>query len=148
MRRALGVLALLAVGAGPAVAGDAVVVLSETRTPEAPGPARGSRKPPPVRHVAILKNAGNERITGLRVTVELHDYFGKLLWARTLAPAPSSLAPGETATLSLATPGLEAYRKTHYRFEYRIDRPRRPTPRGGDVPSGKARPTAARATSF
>ena len=112
--------ALLVVGlATLAWAGDAVVVLEEARTPEA---ARGSRAAPrqaSIRHVAVLQNISSQSVRGLRVTVELCDYFGKLLWARTAVPAPSSLKPGETATLSLVTPHLEAHRRTRYRVDYR-----------------------------
>ncbi len=64
------------------------------------------------------------------MSVELYDYFGKLLWARTVTPTPSALRPGETAVLSLATPRLDAYRKTRYRFEYRTDAACPLTPEG------------------
>jgi len=53
--------------------------------------------------------------------VELCDYFGKLLWARTVVPTPASLKPADTATLSLLTPDLEAHRRTRYRFDYHPD---------------------------
>ena len=99
----------------PAMAGDAVVVLEEKRTRE-PG-----KKSTIMRHVALLKNTSSEGVRALRVTVELCDYFGKLLWARTLVPTPSTLRPGATATLSLLTPQLDAHRKTRYRFDYRVD---------------------------
>jgi hypothetical protein len=109
-------LALLvaAVLATPALAGDAVVVLQETRTRQ-PGKKQGM-----VDHVALLKNTSAHAVHGLRVTVELYDSFGKLLWARTVTPAPSSLAPGDSASLSLTTPHLDAYRKTLYRYHYRV----------------------------
>lgn len=105
-------MALVAMLAAPVMAGDAVVVLEENRTRE-PG-----TKQMRIRHVALLKNTSSQGVRALRVTVELYDYFGKLLWARTVIPAPSSLRPGDTATLSLMTPYLEAHRKTRYRFEY------------------------------
>jgi hypothetical protein len=108
-------LVVVLVIAGSAVAagepGDAVSVLQETRTRE-PGKKT-------VQHVALLKNTSTRPVRGLRVTVELYDFFGKLLWARTVSPAPSSLRPGDTATLSVATPDLPAYRQTRYRFDYR-----------------------------
>jgi hypothetical protein len=108
-------LALLVAGlfAAPAFAGDAVVVLQETRTRQ-PGKKQGT-----VEHVALLKNTSAHAVHGLRVTVELYDPFGKLLWARTVTPGPSSLGPGESASVSLTTPHLEAYKKTVYRFNYR-----------------------------
>ena len=115
--------------AGEAFAGDAVTLLQERRT-RVPG------KKPAVQHVALVKNTSSERIRGLRVTVELHDSFGKLLWTRTVTPGPSSLKPGDTASLSVFTPDLADYKKTVYRFDYRPDgkaaaspsRPRRLTP--------------------
>lgn len=109
----LGLVPLLAtLLAAPAVAGDAVELIHESRTAE-PG------KKGAIRHVALLENTSSRSVHGLRVTVELYDYFGKLLWARTVVPSPSSLRPGDTASLSLTTPAFEAYRKTAYRFEYR-----------------------------
>jgi hypothetical protein len=110
-------LALLLMGllAGPAFAGDAVVLLQEARTPQ---PGR-NRKPSTVQHVALLKNTSARAVHGLRVTVELYDSFGKLLWSRTVSPGPSSLGPGDSASLSLTTPHLDAYKKTVYRFDYR-----------------------------
>ena len=115
--------------AGEAFAGDAVAVLQERRT-RMPG------KKPTVEHVALLKNTSAQSIRGLRVTVELHDTFGKLLWTRTVTPGPASLKPGDTASLSVSTPDLADYKKTVYRFDYRPDgkaaasssRPRRLTP--------------------
>jgi len=105
---ALVLLVSLAPSAG---AGDAVVVLQETRARE-PGKKI-------VRHVAKLQNTSPRAIERLRVTVELYDYFDTLLWAQTVNPMPASLRPGDTATLSLTTPHLEAHRKTAYRFDYR-----------------------------
>ena len=109
--------------AGEAFAGDAVTVLQERRT-RAPG------KKPTVEHVALMKNTSAQSIRGLQVTVELHDTFGKLLWTRTVTPGPSSLKPGDTASLSVATPDLKDYKKTVYRFDYR--------------PDGKAAPSSSR----
>jgi len=106
--------------AAPAVAGDAVVVLQETRT-RPPG-----KRQTTTQHVALLKNTSAHAVHRLRVTVELYDSFGKLLWARTVTPAPSSLRPGDSASLSLTTPDLEAHRKTLYRFDYRADAGTRP----------------------
>ena len=93
-------------------------------------------KKPAVEHVALMKNTSSQSIRGLRVTVELHDTFGKLLWTRTVTPGPSSLKPGDTASLSVSTPDLADYKKTVYRFDYRPDgkaaasssHPRRLTP--------------------
>ena len=107
-----GALVLGLLVATPGWGQDAVVVLQETRVPE-PGKTKA------VRHMAVLKNASVRPVRGLRVTVELYDYFGKLLWARTAVPVPASLAPGATATLSVSTPDLPAYRTTRYRFQYR-----------------------------
>jgi hypothetical protein len=106
-------LVLTAALAAPALGGDAVVVLQETRTRQ-PG-----RKQHTVQHVALVKNTSPRAVHGLRVTVELHDAFGKLLWTRTVTPGPARLGPGETASLSVVTPHLEAYKKTVYRFDYR-----------------------------
>jgi hypothetical protein len=100
--------------AGEAFAGEAVVVLQERRT-------RLAGKKPTVEHVALVKNTSSRGIRGLRVTVELHDFFGKLLWRRTVTPGPSALGPGDTASLSVSAPDLADYRKTVYRFEYRPD---------------------------
>jgi len=102
----------LAVATAASAAGDAVSLIQETRT-RAPG------KKTAIRHVAVLQNTAPYAIHGLRVTVELQDYFGAVLWARTTVASPSSLRPGDTATLALDTPPLEAYRKTRYRFDYR-----------------------------
>ena len=124
--------------ASPAGAGDPVVVLQETRTPV------GSKKHAGIQHVVLLKNVSPYSVNGLRVTVEFYDFFDKLLLVRRGTPVPSSLRPGDTATLSLPVPALEAARKTRYRFEYGGGPPRggRPGPRrGGGVPAGRRRPT-------
>ena len=114
MRGALALLLLVSLSAS-ARAGDAVSLVQETRTPQ-PGKRQST-----VQHVALVKNTSAQAIRGLRVTVELYDTFGKLLWARTLTPGPSALAPGETASVSVTTPHLETYKKTVYRFDYRSD---------------------------
>ena len=111
-------LTLVALALGSALAadvfaGDAVVLQQERRT-RLPG------KKAAVEHVALLKNTSSQTIRRLRVTVELHDSFGKLLWTRTVTPGPSSLKPGETASLSVATPDLSDYKKTVYRFDYEV----------------------------
>jgi hypothetical protein len=103
---------LLAAPAAPSEAGDAVVVVQETRTPVV------SKQRRTAQHVVVLKNVSAAPVRGLRVTVEFYDFFGKLLWARTAVPVPSSLGPGDTATLSLSTPSLDAARQTRYRFAY------------------------------
>ena len=95
-----------------AEASEPVVVLQETRTPV----GKGQRQS--VQHVVLLKNVSSEPVRGLRVTVEFYDFFGKLLWSRTAVPTPASLAPGDTASLSLSTPQLESMSRTRYRFEY------------------------------
>ena len=105
-------LALSASLAGAAAAGDAVSVVQETRTRE---PGRKTT----VRHIAVLQNTASYTIYGLRVTVELQDYFGAVLWARTAVPSPASLKSYDTATLSISTPSLDGYRRTRYRFDYR-----------------------------
>jgi len=104
-------IALGAVAVAPLAAAEVIVVLQETRTPE-----KGKKT---VQHLAMLKNAGDRPVHNLRVTVELYDYFGALLWARTATPRPASLRPGDTATLSMPTPDLPAHRRTAYRFEYK-----------------------------
>jgi hypothetical protein len=111
--------------ASPAGAGDPVVVLQETRTPIV------SKQHRSFQHVVLLKNTSPYPVRGLRVTVEFYDFFGKLLLVRSGTPVPSSLGPGDTATLSLPTPALEAARKTRYRFAYGGGPPRgnRPPPR-------------------
>ena len=113
MRPLLLAAVLLGALAAAAPAGDAITVLQETRA--APGPGRKAA----VRHVAVLRNSASYPVYGLRVTVELADYFGAVLWARTAVPSPSSLRPGDTATLALDTPQLDRHRHTRYRFEYR-----------------------------
>ena len=65
-----------------------------------------------------VSNLSAAPVRGLRVTVEFYDFFGKLLWVRTAVPVPSALGPGDTATLSLSTPTLDAARQTRYRFAY------------------------------
>jgi hypothetical protein len=128
----------LASSAGP---GDPVVVVQETRTPVV------SRKHRSVQHVVLLKNASPYPVRGLRVTVEFYDFFGKLLLVRTGTPVPASLRPGDTATLSLSTPTLEAARQTRYRFQYRGGLPRHAGPRprrGGRDPAGRGRPIPIR----
>ena len=106
---ALALMGVVAV-AMPA-AGEDVIVVQETRTP-----GKGKKT---VQHSALLKNAGTRPVRNLRVTIELYDYFGALLWARTASPSPASLRPGDTATLSLTTPHLPEHRRTAYRFDYR-----------------------------
>ncbi len=111
--------------ATPAEAGDPVIVLQETRTPIV------SKQHRSFQHVVLLKNTSPYPVRGLRVTVEFYDFFGKLLLVRSGTPVPSSLGPGDTATLSLPTPALDAARKTRYRFAYGSGPPRgnRPSPR-------------------
>lgn len=103
---------LLAAPAAPGEAGEAVVVVQETRTPVV------SKQRRTAQHVVVLKNVSAAPVRGLRVTVEFYDFFGKLLWARTAVPVPAALGPGETATLSLSTPSLDTARQTRYRFAY------------------------------
>ena len=107
-----------------AEASEPVVVLQETRTPV----GKGQRQS--VQHVVLLKNVSSESVRGLRVTVEFYDFFGKLLWSRTAVPTPASLAPGDTASLSLSTPRLESMSRTRYRFEYGGAAAHRPRGRG------------------
>ncbi len=102
----------LAAATAASAAGDAITVVQETRT-------RPPGKKTAVRHIAVLRNTAPYPIQGLRVTVELQDYFGAVLWARTAVPLPSSLRPGDSATLALDTPQLDAHRYTRYRFDYR-----------------------------
>ena len=99
-----------------------MVILQETRTPVVSKTHRS------VQHVVLLKN----------------DFFGRLLLVRRGTPVPSSLGPGDTATLSLPTPALESARKTRYRFQYGGGpQPHaRPRPRRGRrVPAGRTRPS-------
>ncbi len=98
--------------AAPVGAGDAIVVVQETRTPVV------SKQRRTAQHVVLLKNVSAAPVRGLRVTVEFYDFFGKLLWVGTAVPVPSALGPGDTATLSLSTPPLDAARQTRYRFAY------------------------------
>lgn len=128
MRPTLLALVLGMALAGEAFAGEAVTVLQERRT-RLPG------KKPTVQHVALVKNSSSQTIRGLRVTVELHDTFGKLLWTRTVTPGPASLKPGDTASLSVSTPDLTDYKKTVYRFDYRPD---------GKAGASSSRPRPAR----
>ena len=125
MKPLLVTMGLWAALAAPAEASDPVVVLQETRTPVV------SKQHRSVQHVVLLKNVSPYPVRGLRVRVEFYDFFGKLLLVRSGTPVPSSLRPGDTATLSLPTPTLEAARKTLYRFEYGGGPPRdgRPTSR-------------------
>src|SRR5215510_16260004 len=110
-RWVLATLLVAAACAGPAHAADPVIVVQETRTPA------GTKQRPSVQHVVLLKNVSPSPVHGIRVTVEFYDFFGKLIWARSAAPSPASLEPGDTATLSLSTPRLESMSRTRYRFE-------------------------------
>jgi hypothetical protein len=113
MKRAITALWLLSAAlVTPSEAGDAVVVVQETRTPVV------SKQRRTAQHVVVVKNVSAAPVRGLRVTVEFYDFFGKLLWARTAVPVPAALGPGDTATLSLSTPSLDAARQTRYRFAY------------------------------
>src|SRR5262245_16106001 len=116
----LSVLALAAI----AEASEPVVVLQETRTPGGKGQHQS------VQHVVLLKNVSAEPVRGLRVTREFYAVYGKLLWSRTAVPTPASLAPGNTASLSLSTPRLESMSRTRYRFEYGGAAAHRPRGRG------------------
>ncbi len=119
MTRLLAASMLLFACAAPAAsAADPVVVVQETRAP-----GTSNKKKPGVQHMALLKNTGPRPVRVLRVTVEFYDYFGKLLWARSAVPVPARIGPGETATLSLSTPSLEAARRTRYRVDWREGRP-------------------------
>ncbi len=141
MKPHLAALCLARALASPAEAGDPVVVLQETRTPVV------SKKPRTVQRVVLLKNVSPYPVRGLRVRVEFYDFFGKLLLVRTGPPVPASLGPGDTATLSLSTPTLEAARQTRYRFQYGggPPAPARPGPRrGGRDPAGRGRPIPLR----
>lgn len=130
MKPCLAALLWLAVAlASPAEAGEPVVVVQETRTPIV-SKKHVSKNHRSVQHVVLLKNVSPYPVRGLRVTVEFYDFFGKLLLVRSGTPVPSSLGPGDTATLSLPTPPLESARRTRYRFQYGGGAPRsgRPTP--------------------
>ena len=134
-----------AVLASPAQASDAVVVIQETRTPVASTKKHGA--PQGVQHIVLLKNVSPYPVRGLRVRVEFCDLFGTILLVRTGTPVPSSLGPGDTTTLSLPTPRLEALRQTRYRFEYSGGPPRgsRTRPRRGRRdPAGRGRPIPLR----
>jgi len=129
----------------PVEAGEPVVVIQETRTPVVSKKAHGA--PQGVEHVVVLKNVSPYPVRGLRVRVEFYDFFGKILLVRTGTPVPSSLGPGDTATLSLPTPRLEAARQTRYRFEYSGGPPggsRTRPRRGGRDPAGRGRPIPLR----
>lgn len=135
MKPGLAVLCLVAIAlATPAEAGDPVIVWQETRTPVS------TTKPRGVRYAVILRNVSASPVTRLRVTVELYDFFGKLLWTRTVLPIPASLAAGDTTTLTFTTPHLESVSQTRYRIGYGGAQPSRSRPRrrrGGRDPAGK-----------
>src|SRR6266508_248406 len=138
MKPIVAALCVAAALAAPAEASDPVVVVQETRTPVVSKKHRG------VQHVVLLKNVSPYPVSGLRVTVEFYDFFDKLLLVRAGTPVPSSLRPGDTATLSFPIPALDAARKTRYRFQYGGGPPRgsKPRPRrGGPDPAGRRRPT-------
>jgi hypothetical protein len=140
MKLRLAILPWIMLALAPdAEAGDAVVVVQETRTPVV------SKKHTSVQHVVLLKNVSPHHVRVLRVTVEFYDFFGKLLLVKSGTPVPSSLAPGDTATLSLPTPVLESSRRTRYRFQYGGgSQPHaRPRPRrGGRDPARRRRPNS------
>ena len=124
MKSGIAALLLAVTFAAPGEASEPVIVLQETRTPV------GTKQRPSVQHIVVLKNVSTSSVRGLRVTVELYDFFGKLLWTRTAVPTPASLGPGDTATLSLSTPRLESMSRTRYRFEYGAAPPRQGRPKG------------------
>jgi len=132
MKSGIAALCLAATAvARPGEASDPVVVVQETRTPVV------SKQHRSVQHVVLFKNVSASPVHGLRVTVEFYDFFGKLLSARTAVPVPASLGPGDTATLSLSTPPLEAAKQTRYRFAYGGSHRGRPKRRrGGRDPAG------------
>jgi hypothetical protein len=127
MKPHLAALCLALALASPAEGGDPVVVVQETRTPGV-SKKHGSKKPGTIEHVVLLKNVSPYPVRGLRVTVEFYDFFGTLLLVRTGTPVPTSLGPGDTATLSLSTPTLEAARQTRYRVQYWGGPPRHARP--------------------
>ena len=132
MKPWLAALCLWAALAAPAEASDPVAVVQETRAPVVAKKHRG------IQHVVLLKNVSPYPVRGLRVTVEFYDFFDKLLLVRTGTPVPSTLRPGDTATLTIPTPALEAARKTRYRFQYAGG-----PPRGGRSGSGRGGPDPA-----
>ncbi len=73
--------------AASAEAGDAVVVVQETRTPVVSKQRRSAQ------HVVVLKNVSAAPVHGLRVTVEFYDFFGKLLWASLPRRGPADSLP-------------------------------------------------------
>jgi hypothetical protein len=93
---------------GSAAADAAIALVEERQVPRANGKA--------VQHLAVLRNTGSVPVRGLRVTVELQDYFGKLLWAKTVGPMPSTIQPGETALVSVTAPRLSDQSRIRYRF--------------------------------
>jgi hypothetical protein len=100
--------ASLLLAPGPAAAGATIAVVEERQVPESNGKA--------VHHLAVLRNTGSVPVRGLRVTVELQDHFGKLLWAKTVGPTPSTIQPGETALVRVTAPRLGDQSRTRYRF--------------------------------
>jgi hypothetical protein len=118
MRRqclAIALSALLLAVVGPrgvcAAAAEVIALVEERQVPQADGKT--------VQYFVRLRNTGAVPVRGLRVTVELQDYFGKLLWARTASTMPGAIEPGETAMLSVTAPHLRDYNRTRYRFHYR-----------------------------
>ena len=114
-RRGLATLAaagLAAAALGAPAWGHAATPLAVTEERQVP---QGKH----VVHFAVVRNTTPGRVRGLRVTVELRDYFDALLWAKTVSPNPATLRPGETATLSVTAPPLREHRRTRYLFDYR-----------------------------
>jgi hypothetical protein len=141
MKPYLAALCLSVALVSPTGAGEPVVVIQETRTPVV------NKKHRSVQHVVLLKNVSPYPVRGLRVTVGFYDFFGKLLLVRTGTPVPASLGPGDTATLSLSIPTLEAARQTRYRVQYGGGPPRRGRAgrrRGGRDPARRGRPSPFR----
>ena len=132
MKGAIAALWLLSAAlAAPGEASEAVVVVQETRTPVvntaflllssltahlAERALRSGNRGTFHLLWAVTIALGVAFLVG--TAVEFYDFFGKLLWVRTAVPVPSALGPGDTATLSLSTPALDAARQTRYRFAY------------------------------
>jgi len=101
---------------GEALAGSLVVV-EEHKGPAQPGRKKGRSEG--VQLMAVVRNVSGLPARNVRATLELVDYFGKVLWVKTVGVTPSTIAPGATAVVTTAAPDLPDHHRTRYRFQTR-----------------------------
>lgn len=68
---------------------------------------------------ALVANKMTQRIEGVEVTVEFHDFFGKVKRVEHTWASPLALGPGQLGALRVVTPYSEGVRRLLYRFTWR-----------------------------